>query len=120
MHKAILVAPLAVGLIAFAAPASAFCGNGAPQGCTQSFANDGSALQPDGTTSTRQGFNAQNGSQWSTTSHKMGDFTFYSGVSSGNGWGGPGGYMRNGLNAPGFNPQGQPSDADCAFYGTCH
>jgi hypothetical protein len=114
----ILVAPLVLGLVAFTAPAWAFCGNGDPQGCAQSFTNSGPSLQPDGTT-TQQGFDAQTGNQWSSTSHKMGDFTFYSGVSSGNGLGNPGGYMRNGLNAPGFNPQGQSNGADCAFYGTC-
>lgn len=120
MNKLLVVASTVLGLAASFVPAVAFCGAGDPQGCVQSFTNDGSSLQSDKTTTTQQGFDAQTGNQWSSTSHKMGDFTFYSGVSSGNGLGGPGGYMRNGLNAPGFNQQGQSNGADCAFYGTCH
>jgi hypothetical protein len=108
----------ALCLAAFSVPASAFCGAGDPQGCAHPFANDGSSLQSDGT-NTQQGFDAQTGNQWSTTSHKMGDFTFYSGMSSGNGWGSRSPYSGNGFNAPGLNSQGQPSGANCAFYGTC-
>jgi hypothetical protein len=114
--KKLLLASIAL-LCSAAVPAFAFCVTGDPgQGCPQPYAND--ASQPDGTT-TRQGFDAQTGTQWSTTSHKMGDFTFYSGMSSGNPWDSRGRLMENGMNTPNFNSQGQTNSAHCAFFGTC-
>ena len=74
--------------------------------------------QADGET-TQQGFDAQNGNQWSTTSHKMGDFTFYSGLSSGNSWDGRQRVFGNGFNGPGFGSQNQAGSPRCAFYGAC-
>jgi hypothetical protein len=119
MRRAILVAPLAVCLTVFAAPAWAFCvtGDGA-QGCPLPFSNSSNSAQPDGV-STRQGFDAQSGSQWSSTTQKAGDFTFYSGVSSGNSWDARQRFFGNGLNGPGFGSQDQANSPHCAFYGNC-
>jgi hypothetical protein len=122
MRRAIWVAPLAFGLAIIAAPAWAFCVTGdAAQGCPLPFSNYNSSQQPaaDGMT-TRQGFDAQTGSQWSSTTQKAGDFTFYSGVSSGNSWAGRQRLYGNGLNGPGFGSQDQSDSPQCAFYGNCH
>jgi hypothetical protein len=99
--------------------ASAFCGTGDPsQGCGRPFSGSDSAKQSDGDT-TQQGFDAQTGNQWSTASHKMGDFTLYSGMSSGNSWDGRQRIFGNGFNGPGFSSPNQASSPRCAFYGAC-
>jgi hypothetical protein len=118
MTKPVVVVIAALCWTVFSAPAWAYCAAGDPQGCAQPFANSGSSLQSDGTT-TQQGFDAQTGNQWSTTSHKMGDFTFYSGFSSGNSWDSRQRAFGNGFNGPGFSSQNQAGSPHCAFYGTC-
>lgn len=113
MKKSAVVVFAAFCLAAYSAPAWAFC-----VGCAQSFANGGSAMPSDGTT-TQQGFDAQTGNQWSTTSRKAGDFTFYSRFSSGNSWDGRERLLGNGLNGPGFSPHDQADSPSCALYGSC-
>jgi len=121
MRRAILVAPLALGLAVFAAPAWAFCVTGdAAQGCPLPFTNNNSSQQQADGLTTRQGFDAQSGSQWSSTTQKAGDFTFYSGVSSSNPWDARQRLFGNGLNGPGFGSQDQADSPHCAFYGNCH
>lgn len=119
MNKLIVAATTAFCWAGFCASASAFCVTGdASQGCPRPFSSSDSSKQPDGDT-TLQGFDAQTGNQWSATSHKMGDFTFYSGVSSGNSWDGRQRVFGNGFNGPGFSSQNQTDSSHCAFYGDC-
>jgi hypothetical protein len=118
MNKPAIVAFTALCVAALSAPAWAFCAAGDPQGCTQPITNSGSSLQSDGAT-TQQGFDAQTGNQWSASSHKMGDFTFYSGVSSGNGWRSRDPLMGNSSSGPDFDSQNHADSFHCAYYGTC-
>ena len=117
MNKLITAVTSAVCWAGLCVSASAFCvTDEAAKGCPMPFAGSNSA-QFDGDT-TRQGYDAQTGNQWSSASHKMGDFTFYSGVSSGNSWGNRQPY-GNGFNGPGFGSQSQAASPHCAFYGNC-
>jgi hypothetical protein len=119
MNKLFVAATTAFCLIGITSSANAFCGTGdASQECGRPFSNSNGSTQSDGDTM-QQGFDAQNGNQWSTTSHKMGDFTFYSGVSSGNSWDSRQRLFGNGLNGPGFGSQNQANSPHCAFYGAC-
>jgi len=78
MNKLITAVTSAVCWAGLCVSASAFCvTDDAAKGCPMPFAGS-NAAQPDGDT-TRQGYDAQTGNQWSSASHKMGDFTFYSG-----------------------------------------
>jgi hypothetical protein len=119
MNKLIVAIATAFCWAGFCASASAFCGTSdANQGCGRPFGNSNNSTQADGET-TQQGFDAQTGKQWSSTSHKMGDFTFYSGVSSGNSWDGRRRIFGNGLNGPSFGSQNQVNSPHCVFYGAC-
>jgi hypothetical protein len=119
MKRILAVSAALLCLASMSIPASAFCGTGdTGQGCGRPFANSNSSSQSDDT-STQQGFDAQTGTQWSTTNHKVGDFNFYTGMSSGNGWGSHDPFARNGFNTPNFNSQGQSNSLHCAYYGTC-
>ena len=118
MKKSSVVVLAGVCLAAYSAPVWAFCVTGNPQGCSQPFAKSGSSVQSEGATA-QQGFDAQTGNQWSTTSRKAGDFTFYSGISSGNSLGGRQRLFGSGLNGPGFNSHDQADSPNCALYGSC-
>ncbi len=119
MNKLVVAATIAFCLAGVTTSASAFCvTDDASQGCPRPFNSGNSSTQSDGET-TQQGFDTQTGNQWSATSHKMGDFTFYSGISSGNSWDGRQRVFGNGFNGPGFGSQNQANSPHCAFYGTC-
>ena len=119
MNKLFIAATTAFCLIGITSSASAFCGTGdASQEWGRPFSSGDITKQLDGDT-TQQGFDAQNGNQWSSTSHKMGDFTFYSGMSSGNSWDGRQRVFGNSFNGPGFSSPNQANSPHCAFYGAC-
>jgi hypothetical protein len=119
MNKLMVAVATAFCWVGFCASASSFCGTGdASQECSRPFGNTNSSTQADGETS-EQGFDAQTGDQWSSTSHKVGDFTFYSGLSSANSWDSRQRGFGSGLNGPGFGSQNHANIAHCAFYGTC-
>src|SRR5579864_9652751 len=101
MNKVIFAATAALCTVGIVNSADAFCAAGDPQVCAHPFADTGSALQSDGT-ATQKGFDARTGNQWSTSSRKFGDFTFYSGVSSGNSWDSRQRVFGTGLNGPAF------------------
>jgi hypothetical protein len=117
MKNPVIIAVTALCLAASSAPAWAFCAAGDAQACSQSFTNSGGSSLQSG--ATQQGFDPQTGNQWSTASHKMGDFTFYSGVSSGNGWGSRDSLAGNGWGTPNLNSQNHADSFNCAYYGTC-
>src|SRR5579872_5010838 len=119
MNKLVVAVTTGFCWAGLCASASAFCVTGnASQGCTQPFSSSNSSTKSDGDT-TQQGFDAQTGNRWSSTSHKAGDFTFYSGFSSGNSWDSRQRVFGNGLNGPGFSSQNQANGPHCAFYGDC-
>jgi hypothetical protein len=119
MNKLVVVAAMAFCWAGSCASANAFCVTGdVSQGCARPFGSSNSSAQADGDI-TQQGFDAQTGKQWSTTSHKAGDFTFYSGISSGNSWDSRQRVIGSGLNGPGFSSPNQANSPHCAFYGTC-
>ena len=119
MNKLIIAATAAFCLAGITTSANAFCVTGDPaHGCSLPFSSSDSSKLSDGET-TQQSFDAQNGNQWSTTSHKMGDVTFYSGFSSGNSWDSRQRVFGNGFNGPSFSSQNQPNSPRCAFYGAC-
>jgi hypothetical protein len=116
MNKLIAAVTTAVCWAGLCASASAFCvTDDAARGCPMPFASS-DAAQPDGD-STRQSYDAQTGNQWSSASHKMDGFTFYSGMSSGNSWGNQ--RFGNGFNGQGLGSQNQAAGSHCAFYGDC-
>ena len=120
INRLIVAVGAAFCLAGFFTSAGAFCiGGDTAHGCPLPFNSNSSSTQSNGET-TQQGFDAQTGDQWSTTSRKAGDVTFYSGFSSGNSWDGRQRIFGNGLNGPGFNSQNQVDSSHCAFYGNCH
>lgn len=119
MNKLVVAVTTAFCLAGVTTSANAFCVTGdASQGCPRPFSSGNSSTQPDDE-ATQQGFDTQNGNQWSRSSHKFGDFTFYSGFSSGNSWDSRQRVFGNGLNEPGFSSQDQAGSSHCAFYGDC-
>jgi hypothetical protein len=120
MNMKLMVAVIASFCLAgFSTSASAFCISGdAAHGCGLPFNSNNSSTQSNGET-TQQGFDAQTGDQWSTTSRKAGDVTFYSGFSSGNSLDGHQRGFGTGFNGPSFNSQNQADSSHCAFYGNC-
>jgi hypothetical protein len=105
---------------AFSSQVEAICAGADPSnGCPQPFNNSNTAGPADATTIT-QGFDAQNGGQWSKTTSSFGNFHFSSGFSTGNSWNDPQTRFRNGFgNTAGMNSQGQTNSYNCAFYGNC-
>lgn len=113
---AVLMAVLSLG--AFSGTASAFCLTSDPsQGCPQPFAGT-NASKLNGT-GDQQGFDAQTGTHWSTSTNTMGGVTFYSGMSTSNPWDSRDHMMGNGFNGPGFSSQAGPNSPHCLFYGSC-
>ena len=111
------LAALCVSLLCGEADAMCAGGNSA-QSCAPTFGNS-TTEQSDGLT-TNQGFDAQNGNQWARSSNKLGNFTFYSGASTGNSWMDRQSSFGNAFgNTRGLNAQGRPDPATCELYGTC-
>jgi hypothetical protein len=116
MNKLVVAIATVLCMAGISTSASAFCVTGDPShGCSLPFGSSDNFKQPDGDTM-RQGFDAQTGDQWSSTSRKMGDVTFYSGMSSGNSLDGRQRIFGTG---PGFGSQNQVNSPHCAFYGAC-